>query len=137
MNPILKNILITILALAVGLFINGGLVSLGPYIIDYPDGFDPNDVNSFEKFKDLLPISSYLLALIAHALGTLVGAFIVGKFVTTKNLWFSLGIGGFFLLGGIAANIMISGPAWFAPVDLILCYIPMGLLGWVLAGSKK
>ncbi len=137
MNPILKNILIFIGALIVGMLVNGGIVSLSPLLIDFPDGFDPMDQNSYEQFKDSIPNSAYILALLAHGLGTLVGAFIVAKFATTKNLWFALGIAVLFLLGGIANIAMIPGPSWFPPVDLILCYIPMGYLGWILAGSKK
>ena len=137
MNPILRNILVTILALFVGGAINGGLISLGPLFIDYPDGFDPNDLNSYEKYKGLIPLTGFLLAIIAHALGTLVAAFIAAKFVTTKHKWFALGIAGLFMLGGIAAIAMIPGPSWFAPVDLIISYFPMGLLGWTLAGAKK
>jgi len=43
-------------------------------------------------------------------------------------------IGAFFLVGGIAAVSMLGGPLWFNVTDLLLEYIPMGLLGAALAG---
>ena len=42
-------------------------------------------------------------------------------------------IGGFFLLGGIAAVRMFGGPLWFQLGDLLLAYLPMAYLGAVLA----
>lgn len=137
MNPILRNILVTIAGIVVGSIVNGGIIVLSSSIIDYPDGFNPMDQESFEKYKDLIPVTGYYMALAAHALETLIGAFIVAKFVTTKNSWFAIGIAVFFLLGGIANLFSIPHPAWFAPTDLIVSYLPMGLLGWILAGSKK
>ena len=137
MNPILRNILVTIIAVIVDSIVNMQIINLSFSIIDYPDGFNPQDPESFEKFKDLLPITSYIFALLAHAIGTLVGAFIISKFVTTKSKTFAMGIGAFFLLGGITASFMIPAPGWFIPVDLILSYFPMAILGWVLAGSRK
>ena len=106
-------------------------------IVDYPEGFDPSSAESFLKHKDSIPNSGYLIVLLAHALGTLVGGFIVGKFVSTKAIWFALGIGAWFLMGGIAASFIIPAPKWFVPVDFVFSYLPMGLLGWFLAGSRK
>ncbi len=137
MNPIVRNILVSIAAFIAGSIVNGGIITLSSSLIDYPDGFDPMNSESYEKYKDLIPVTGYYLALLAHALGTLVGAFIIAKFVTTKSSWFAIGIAVFFLLGGIANLFMIPHPTWFAPTDLIVSYIPMGLLGWMLAGAKK
>ena len=47
-------------------------------------------------------------------------------------IFFGIGIGIFFLLGGIAMNYMVYHPI-FSPFDLILAYIPMGWLGAKLA----
>ena len=50
---------------------------------------------------------------------------------------FALGIGFFFMLGGIMMVAMFGGPVWFAVLDLVGAYVPMGLLGGILAGAKR
>lgn len=137
MNPILRNILVCILAIVVGYILNMGISMLSLSLIDLPEGFNGMDPESFEKYKDQILQSSYLLALLAHAAGTLVAAFLVSKFVTTKARVFALGIGFLFLMAGITNLLSIPHPSWFAPVDLILCYIPMAILGWILGESRK
>ncbi len=45
----------------------------------------------------------------------------------------AIGIGCFFLLGGIAMILNCGGPLWFIVADLVLAYIPMAVLGGFLA----
>ena len=49
---------------------------------------------------------------------------------------FALGIGAFFLFGGISMVVMCGGPVWFILCDLLLAYIPMAYLGGNLADRK-
>lgn len=56
------------------------------------------------------------------------------KITTTYKMKFALGIGGFFLLGGIAAATMIPAPTWFIVVDLLFAYIPMA---WIAGKLLK
>jgi hypothetical protein len=41
---------------------------------------------------------------------------------------FALGLGGFFLIGGIINTFMLPAPSWFVVVDLVGAYIPMAWL---------
>ena len=75
----------------------------------------------------------FIFPFLAHAIGTLVGAIIAGVIATKHKINFSLGIGIFFLLGGIAAIFMYPAPTWFAIVDIVLAYIPMAWIGGKLA----
>ncbi len=43
----------------------------------------------------------------------------------------------FFLLGGITNVFLLPAPVWFAALDLIGAYIPMGWLGGKLAKSLR
>jgi hypothetical protein len=70
-------------------------------------------------------------------LGTLVGAFIAAKVAASHKMMFALGIGVFFLLGGIMMVLMFGGPVWFAVLDLLGAYLPMGFLGGILGGAKR
>ncbi len=71
---------------------------------------------------------------LAHALGTLSGAFVAAKLAASHSMKFALAIGTAFLLGGSIAAAKIAGPLWFTVTDLVLAYLPMGYLGGVLAG---
>jgi hypothetical protein len=42
-----------------------------------------------------------------------------------------------FLIGGIMNVIMLPAPTWFSAVDLLLAYIPMGLIGARLGGANR
>ena len=66
---------------------------------------------------------------LAHALGTLVGAYIAARFAANNNMRFALLIGLIFLAGGIANVMMLPSPLWFTLVDLLGAYIPMAYLG--------
>ena len=128
MNPILRNILAFFLGAIIGGMLNGAIVAIGPMIFPYPEGLDPNDVESFAEHINEFSLGNFLMTFLAHALGTLVGALITVKFAATHKANLAYGIGAFFLIGGIAASYLIPAPTWFIAVDLILAYIPMAWL---------
>lgn len=134
MNPTLKNILVVIAAIIVGMFVNMGLITISSGIVPTPAGVDPNDIESINANIHLYQPKHFIFPFLAHALGTLVGAFIAAKFATSNHLRLALVIGFFFLMGGIAAVTMINGPIWFVVLDLVVAYIPMAWLGAKLAG---
>lgn len=136
MNPILRNILAVVAGVVIGGLVNMGLITLGPSIIPPPQGIDPTDMESLAANVHLLQPKHFIFPFLAHALGTLFGALIAAKIAVSHQMKFALGIGAFFLVGGIMAVKMIPGPTWFAAVDLLAAYIPMGWLGGTLAGAR-
>ena len=137
MNPILRNILVVIGGIIIGMIVNMAVVQLSFNIVELPDGMDPMDPDSFQEHAHKLPMMAWVLALFAHGLGTLAGAWFISLFVTTKEKIFALAVGFFFMLGGIMNLSMIPHPDWFGPVDLIVAYIPMALLGYFIAMQMK
>lgn len=137
MNPILRNILAVLAGCVVGMIVNMALIMVSGSIIAPPEGVDPTNTQSLAANIHLFQPKHFLMPFLAHALGTLVGAWVCAKIATTQKLVFGIGIGGFFLLGGIANCFMIPAPTWFMVVDLLLAYLPMGLLGGILAGGLK
>lgn len=135
MNPILRNVLAVIAGAVIGGAVNMGLITIGPEFIPLPEGIDPNDMASLEANAHLMETKHFLFPFLAHALGTLVGAFLAAKFGASRQMMLALIIGAFFLAGGITAASMIPSPTWFIVSDLALAYIPMAWLGWKLAGS--
>lgn len=135
MNPILRNVLAVVAGAIIGGLVNMGLVTIGPELIPLPEGIDSSDMESLKANGHLMEAKHFLFPFLAHALGTLAGAFIAAKLAISNQMTMAMIIGGFFLIGGVMAATMIPAPTWFVVTDLILAYIPMGWLGWKLAGS--
>lgn len=133
---ILKNILAVIAGVIIGSIINMGILEVGPAIIPTPEGFDNSTMEKLAETIHLLSPINYITVFLAHGLGTLIGAFIAAKIASTKKKVFALVLGGWFLIGGIAAIFMLPSPTWYIIVDLVGAYIPTAWIGWKLAGSK-
>ncbi len=138
MHPLLRNILAVVAGLVVGGAVNMGLILGGSALMPPPPGVDVNDINSINAHIGEYSVAQLLAPFLAHALGTLVGAFVVARLAASRQLILALGIGVFSLLGGAMAVHMIpNSPLWFNILDLGFAYIPMAGLGWLLAGGKR
>ena len=136
MNPIIKSILAVVLGWLVGSILNMGLIQAGHVLIPI-EGLDPNDMNALAKAMPKLSSKHFIFPVLAHALGTLVGAFLAGWIATSHKMRFSLGIGVLFLLGGVMVSFMLPAPGWFIAADIILAYIPMAWIGGLIALKIK
>jgi hypothetical protein len=134
MNPILRNVLAVIAGLILGGAVNMTLIMLGGKLMPPPPGVDVNDINSINAHIGEYSVMQLMTPFVAHALGTLVGAFVVSKLAASRQLTLAMVIGGFNLLGGIMAVRMIpNAPLWFDALDLVVAYLPMAWLGYKLA----
>ena len=102
-------------------------------VIPSPEGFDGSTMEGMKETLHLLKAQHFIFPFLAHALGTLVGAFIAAKMAATHKMKLALGIGILFLIAGIINVIMLPHPVWFAALDLVVSYLPMGWLGGKLA----
>ena len=134
MNPIVKNVLAVVAGWLVGSVINLGLVKLGHMVFPIA-GIDPNNMEQLAEVMPGLEPKYFIFPFLAHALGTLAGAITAALLAANHHQKFALGIGAFFLLGGIMASTMIPAPTWFVIADLALAYLPMGWLGGLIAGK--
>lgn len=133
MKNILKNITAIIVGVVIGGLVNMGIIMISDSVIALPKGIDPSDMDSLvDNFHLFKPIN-FLMPFLAHALGTLIGAFIAAKIAATYKLQFALSIGILFLLGGIQMANILPAPNWFNIADLGFAYIPMAYLGYRLA----
>lgn len=138
MNPVLRNILAFLGAAFIGGMVNFGIVMLSGSIVPPPEGVDPTDMDSIKASMHLYEAKHFIFPFLAHALGTLVGAGFVAKFAASHKMKLALGIGAFFLLGGISAVMMLpEAPTWFKALDVLGAYLPMGYLGGKLMGQEK
>tara|TARA_R110000868_G_C10929274_1_gene766252 strand:- start:1199 stop:1609 length:411 start_codon:yes stop_codon:yes gene_type:complete len=129
MNPILRNIIALLVGLIVGSLVNMGIIMISGSVIAPPEGADVTTMEGLKAAMHLFQPKHFIMPFIAHALGTFTGAFVAAKIAVSHKLKFSLAVGVFFLVGGIANIYMLPSPTWFAIVDLVGAYIPMAWIG--------
>ncbi|MGE5355503.1 MAG: hypothetical protein ACM3PT_04625 [Deltaproteobacteria bacterium] len=130
MKNIVLNILAIIAGAVIGSLVNMGIIQVQGYFIPLPEGFD---IKNFAESIKLLETKHFVMPFIAHALGTLTGAFVAAVISPNKKFLVSLIIGALFLLGGISTIVMYGGPLWFSFIDLIFAYFPMAWVGYRIA----
>ena len=133
MNPIIRNILAFIGGIIIGSIVNMGLITIGGKVILPPPGVDVTDMESLKSSMHLFEAKHFIFPFLAHALGTLAGAYIASKLVVKHNMKFALGVGFFFMIGGVVNIVMLPSPIWFAVLDLVGAYIPMAWLAGKLS----
>lgn len=133
----LRNILAVIVGILVGMVVNMALISIGHLLIPLPEGVDVSSMERLAATVHLFGPKDYLVPFVAHSAGPFVGT-LVAMLIAVSHKWkIAIGMAVFFLLGGIAANIMIPAPMWYRALDLIVAYIPMSLLGAKLGGAER
>ncbi|MEO0474259.1 MAG: hypothetical protein AAF206_31920 [Bacteroidota bacterium] len=136
MHPSLRMTLAVLAGLLVGNLVNGGLIALGPMIIPLPEEVDPQNMESLMANMHRFEAKHFIMPFLAHALGTLLGAFVAAKLVRRHRMRAAMIVGAFFFLAGIANVILLmAAPLWFKIADLLLAYFPFAYLGGKLAGK--
>lgn len=133
MHPVLRNILAIVLGLVAGSLVNGGIIQISSSVIAPPEGVDVMTAEGLKAGLHLFEPKHFLMPFLAHALGTLFGAFVAAKICAGPKLLYAMIIGFVFLFGGISMIFMVPSPLWFSIVDLTLAYLPMAFLGARLA----
>ncbi len=95
MNRIIRNILAVIAGWLLGSVINLSLIKIGHSVFPI-EGIDPSDMEALAEVMPTLDFKYFIFPFLAHALGTLIGAFIAGLIAANHKMKFALGIGAFF-----------------------------------------
>ncbi|MFM7057808.1 MAG: hypothetical protein ACKO2P_12890 [Planctomycetota bacterium] len=132
----LQNLLAVIAGVVAGSVVNMTIVSVGPVMVPLPEGVDLTDMQTLPQSIQQLSPQHFIAPWLAHALGTLVGAFVAAKLATGYRIRFALAIGFWFLLGGVTMVWMVGGPIWFTLLDLLAAYLPMAFAGGLLAKAQ-
>ena len=135
---ILKRTIVIFLSVFIGAQVNGAILTLGSNLIPAPAGFDLNTIDGLKSAVPFLEAKHYLFPFLAHAIGTLISALLITRFLTSQQLVFSMMAGILFLLGGVFMVIMLPGtPIWFVLLDLIVAYVPMAYLAYKIAYKRQ
>lgn len=130
MHPILRNILAVIAGLVAGSAVNMALVMASGALIPPPVGADVTTLDGLRDSIHLFEPKHFLMPFLAHALGTLVGAYVAAKLASTHKLAMAMVVGAAFLCGGIFNALALPTPVWFEFADVVFAYLPMAWLGW-------
>lgn len=136
MNPTLKNVLAVVAGLIGGSIVNMSIIMISGSVIPPPAGADVTTEEGLKASMHLFEAKHFIMPFLAHALGTLAGAFLAALIAATHKAKFALAIGFVFLAGGIANVMMLPSPLWFTVVDLGFAYLPMAFIGGRL-GMRK
>ncbi len=139
MNSIVRNILAVISGVILGGAVNMGIIMISGSIIPPPEGADVTTMEGLKESMHLFHPKHFIFPFLAHALGTFIGALVATLIAANNKMIFALGIGIFFLIGGIANVFVLPSPIWYTILDLAGAYIPMAWLGWKILdrGNKR
>jgi len=129
MKTIIRNTLALFSGGLIGMVVNMGLIITGNQLFPFEDDMNPMNAMNWELKYFIFPI-------LAHAIGTLAGAYIAAKFSDRYHMIFAFCIGLFFLLGGITMVFILPAPVLFILIDLLIAYIPMSWLGWKMSNKR-
>lgn len=133
---LLRCVLAVVLGLVVGSVVNMALVMLGGHVVAPPPGADLATVEGLRAALPAMRPVHFLFPFLAHALGTLAGAYVATRVASCYKPGAALAVGALFFAGGIMAARMIPAPAWFIVADLALAYFPFAWLGYVLGRPR-
>ena len=123
LNKIVRNVLAVITGIVLGSVVNMGIINLQYSFISLPEGVDVTNTESLKSSMHLFEPKHFIFPFLAHAIGTLGGAYLAARIAASHKMNIALGIGIFFLIGGISMVFLIPSPIWFAILDLSLAYI--------------
>lgn len=130
---VLRFILALLLGLVVGSVVNMGLILVSGKVIPPPAGADVTTTEGLKASIHLFAPRHFLFPFLAHALGTLAGAFVAARVTAIGRTAIAWIVGGLFFAGGLINCFLLPAPAWFMATDLVLAYFPMAWLGRRLA----
>lgn len=133
MKHIVRNILAVVAGAVLGSIVNMGLIMVSSAVIPPPAGADVTTLEGLAASMHLFEPRHFVFPFLAHALGTLVGAFVAAKFAASRHLTLAMIVAVLFLAGGVANALRLPSPAWFNALDLVVAYLPMAWIGAKLA----
>ena len=85
MKPVLKNILAVLGGVVAGGVLNMGIITVSGKIIPPPEGADLTTLEGLKAAMQIMEPKHFLMPFLAHALGTLLGAFVTAKLAATRE----------------------------------------------------
>jgi hypothetical protein len=132
-NTAINRVINIVIAIIAGMGLNMVIIMLSNEVVPPPEGADLKTMEGLKAAMPLMQPIHFLMPFLAHALGTMLAAFIIVSRVDAYHQKYAIGTGLFFLTAGAINVYVLPAPFWFNVVDLIGAYIPMAFIGYVLA----
>lgn len=133
----LRNLTALIVGVAASMVVNMSIIIAGSAVIPPPPGIDVSNPDSLAANIHRFTPAHFAVPFLAHAVGTLAGAFVAHVVAASRRWTFAWVVGLVGLAGGIAASRMIPAPMWFVALDLLAAYLPMAWIGGTLASKAR
>jgi hypothetical protein len=130
---IIRNIVGVIAGVLIGSYVNMFIVNLGPTFFPLPEGVNITTEEGLKAGMSLMQPEHFIAPFLAHAIGTLVATFIAALIAVSRRKIITRVISLLYLSGGAYMVTILPSPMWFNLLDLIVAYVPMGMLGYWLA----
>lgn len=132
-SKIWQNVLGVVIGCMIGGQLNMWIINHSTDFIPAPEGADVKTMEGIQASIHLFEPKHFLMPFLAHALGTLLAAFVAGLIAKRTRKVAAMIPGGLFFIGGAFAVSMIPAPMWFNATDLVCAYIPMAWMGYWLS----
>jgi hypothetical protein len=129
---IIRNIVGVIAGVLIGSYVNRCIVELGA-IFYKPEGVNITTEEGLKAGMSLMHPEHFIAPFLAHTIGTLVATFIAALIAVSRRRIITRVISLLYLAGGAYMVATLPSPMWFNLLDLIMAYLPMGMLGYLLA----
>lgn len=136
MKTIIRNVFALVGGLVFGSAVNMGLIMAGSALVPPPAGVDTSNMDALAAALPLFQHEHFVFPFLAHAIGTLAGAALAVNIAASHKFVFAMVVSVAFLAGGVTNVIMLPSPLWFSILDLVVAYLPMGLLAYKLFAPK-
>ena len=133
MKGVFLNLLVFVACVFAGGIANGLIINYSGTIIPPPVGSNLTTEEGLKAAMAIMEPKHFIMPFLAHAIGSLVGAFFVTLCMKDRKLFRALLVGFLFFLGGAWMVFELPSPLWFDALDLGLAYIPMAWIGYKLA----
>ena len=133
----IRSILAVFTGIIAGAVCNMGLLQLGSYLVELPEGIVPNSMESLEENIHKFSFIHFVFPFLAHALGTFVGAVVVALIDRKISHVTAYLIGLLFFIGGLMMVIKLPASFTFELFDLVFAYFPMAWLGLTVVRYVK
>ncbi len=133
MKSLVLNIISILVGISIGHTVNWEIIVLGSNLIPLPQGVDATSLDSIKSSIHLFEFKHYISPFLAHAIGSLSGAFMTYTVATSLKMKFAMFVGIVFLFEGVIDVEFIPAPTLFDVLDLVLAYIPMAWVGVKIA----
>ncbi|MFM7016117.1 MAG: hypothetical protein ACKOX3_07305 [Bacteroidota bacterium] len=130
---IIRNIFGVVAGILIGSYINMFIVELGPTFFPLPAGVNLTTEEGLKAGMAFMRPEHFIAPFLAHVIGTFVATFIAAAIAVDRRKNITRAISLIFLSGGAYMVAVLPSPLWFNLLDLIVAYVPMGMLGYFLA----